>query len=256
MALPGTQMVKEWASQTNPSGFYGCKEQSWLPAQGQKGQAAPKKADDLRGKSDSQSGEAALICATQCGDLNSFNQLVLTYQDHIFNTALNILGDAELAADVTQDTFISAFRNINKYRGGSFKAWLMRTVINGCYDELRRQKRRHSIPLEPTNDEDDEMETPRWLTDSSPLPEEKFENSELEQAIHHCLEALPPYFRAVVVLVDIHGMNYCEVASAMQVPVGTVRSRLARARQSLRKSLQEFGELLPDSLCSKHEIHI
>jgi len=256
MALPGTQMVKEWASQTNPSGFHGCKEQNWLPAQIKKNSVAPKKMDNLRGKSDCQSGEAALIRATQCGDLNSFNQLVLSYQDHIFNTALNILGDAELAADVAQDAFISAFRNINKYRGGSFKAWLMRTVINGCYDELRRQKRRRSIPLEPSNDDDEDMETPRWLTDSSLLPEEKFENSELERAIHHCLEALPPYFRAVVVLVDLHGMNYSEAASAMQVPVGTVRSRLARARQSLRKSLQDFGELLPGSLCLEHEIHI
>ena len=185
------------------------------------------------------------ILETQHGDLDSFNHLVLAYQDSVFNVALRILGSTELAADVTQEAFISAFRSIKGYRGGSFKAWLMRIVTNACYDELRRQQRHPTLPLEPTNDDGEEIESPRWLADSSMLPEEKFEEAELERAIQRCLDALPIDFRTMVVLVDIQGMNYSEAASAMRVPLGTVKSRLARARLRLRGSLQEFGELLP-----------
>ena len=189
--------------------------------------------------------EATLIMDAQHGDLDSFNRLVLAYQDILYNTALRILGDDDLAADATQEAFISAFRSLNSYRGGSFKAWLMRTVTNACYDELRRQKRRPSVPLEPANDDDEEMESPRWLADSSMLPEEKLEAAELEHAIQHCLEALPVDFRTVVVLADIQGLDYSEVASSARVPLGTIKSRLARARLRLRECLQGFGELLP-----------
>ena len=95
--------------------------------------------------------EPALIHDAQHGDLEAFNRLVLAYQDALYNTALRILGDDSQAADATQEAFISAFRSLNSYRGGSFKAWLLRTVTNACYDELRRQKRRPTVPLEPAN---------------------------------------------------------------------------------------------------------
>jgi len=189
--------------------------------------------------------ESALIHDAQHGDLEAFNRLVLAYQDALYNTALRILGDEEQAADATQEAFISAFRAINSYRGGSFKAWLLRTVTNACYDELRRQKRRPTTPLEPENDDDEEIESPRWLADGSMSPEEKFEAAELEHAIQHCLEALPTDFRAVVVLADVQGMDYAEVAAAVRSPLGTVKSRIARARLRLRECLQDFWELLP-----------
>ncbi len=189
--------------------------------------------------------ESALIHDAQHGDLEAFNRLVLAYQDALYNTALRILGDEDRAADATQEAFISAFRAINSYRGGSFKAWLLRTVTNACYDELRRQKRRPTTPLEPANDDDEEIESPRWLADCSMSPEEKFEAAELEHAIQHCLEALPTDFRAVVVLADVQGMDYGEVAAAVRSPLGTVKSRIARARLRLRECLQEFWELLP-----------
>jgi len=191
--------------------------------------------------------EPALIIAAQKGELDAFNTLVLAYQDALYNTALRILGDDALAADATQDAFISAFKGLNSFRGGSFKAWLMRTVTNACYDELRRQKRRPTISLEPANDDDEEIESPRWLADSSMSPAEKFEADELEHAIQHCLENLPVDFRTVVVLVDIQGMDYTEVALAGSVPLGTIKSRLARARLRLRECLQGFGELLPSA---------
>src|SRR5574340_53536 len=93
--------------------------------------------------------EPALIHEAQAGSLDAFNTLVLAYQDNLFNTALRILGDEDQAADAAQDAFISAFKNINSFRGGSFKAWLLRTVTNVCYDELRRKKRRPTVALEP-----------------------------------------------------------------------------------------------------------
>ncbi len=189
--------------------------------------------------------ESALIHDAQHGDLEAFNRLVLAYQDALYNTALRILGDEDRAADATQEAFISAFRAINSYRGGSFKAWLLRTVTNACYDELRRQKRRPTTPLEPENDDAEEIESPRWLADGSMSPEEKFEAAELEHAIQHCLEALPTDFRAVVVLADVQGMDYAEVAAAVHTPLGTVKSRIARARLRLRECLQDFWELLP-----------
>lgn len=189
--------------------------------------------------------EPALIQSAQRGDLGAFNTLVLHYQDMVFNTALRILGDEDAASDASQEAFLSAFRAINSYRGGSFKAWLLRTVTNACYDELRRRKRRPTTPLEPETDDGEEMDSPRWLADLSLTPDQQMEADELEHAIQHCLENLPADFRAVVVMADIEGLDYADVAKAARVPLGTVKSRLARARLRLRDCLQSFAELLP-----------
>jgi RNA polymerase sigma-70 factor, ECF subfamily len=191
--------------------------------------------------------ESALIQTAQHGDLDSFNTLILHYQDMVFHVALRILGDEDLAADASQEAFISAFRSIKSFRGGSFKAWLMRTVTNACYDELRRQKRRPTTPLEPDTLDGEELDSPRWLADPSMTPAEKSEADELEHAIQHCLDALPTEFRTVVVYADIQGMDYSEVATAVHVPLGTIKSRLARARLRLRECLRGFEELLPSS---------
>jgi RNA polymerase sigma-70 factor (ECF subfamily) len=189
--------------------------------------------------------ESTIIHEAQHGDLNAFNSLVLVYQDSVYNTALRILNDENLAADAAQDAFLSAFRALNSYRGGSFRAWLMRIVTNSCYDELRRKKRRPTTPLEPETDDGDEVESPRWLADPNASPEQQLDQAELEHAIQHCLENLPTDFRAVVVLADIQGLDYSEVAIAVKSPVGTIKSRLVRARLRLRKCLQAFRELLP-----------
>ena len=111
--------------------------------------------------------EFALIQSAQGGDMDAFNTLVLAYQDSVFNTALRILGDDELAADASQEAFLSAFRSLRSFRGGSFKVWLMRTVTNASYDELRRKKRRPTTPLEPETDDGEEIDSPRWLADPS-----------------------------------------------------------------------------------------
>ncbi|MBK9927532.1 MAG: sigma-70 family RNA polymerase sigma factor [Anaerolineales bacterium] len=191
--------------------------------------------------------EQALITDAQGGNLDAFNTLILHYQDSVFNTALRILGDEDQAADASQEAFISAFKSIKAFRGGSFKAWIMRTVTNACYDELRRKKRRPTTPLEPDTDDGEEMDSPRWLADPNMTPDQQAEADELEHAIQHCLNNLPLEFKTVVVMADIQGMDYTEVASAVRVPLGTVKSRLARARLRLQECLQGFAELLPAS---------
>ena len=190
--------------------------------------------------------EQALVSDALKGDLEAFNRLVLAYQDLAFNVAYRMLADEELAADAVQNAFISAYRNLHTYRGGSFKAWVLRMVTNGCYDELRRQKRRPTVPINPVSPEDgEEMDSAEWLKSDDPQPEQAFDTAELEHALQHCLENLPIEFRAVVILVDVQGMDYEEVSQSVNTPLGTVKSRLARARSKLRDCLQQFQELLP-----------
>jgi len=189
--------------------------------------------------------EIELIGYAQKGDLDAFNRLVLVYQDMVYNQALRILGEAEAAQDASQEAFISAYRNLKNYRGGSFRAWLLRIVTNACYDELRRRHRRPTTPLEPQDEEGEEVESPQWMVDPGELPEDHIERSELEFAIQHCLDGLPLEFREVVILVDIQGLDYSEAAQASRKPLGTIKSRLARARGRLRDCLKGFGELLP-----------
>ncbi len=191
--------------------------------------------------------EVALICAARKGDLDSFNRLVLAYQDLVYNQAFRMMGEPEVAEDATQDAFISAFRKLNTYRGGSFKAWLLRIVTNLCYDELRRRKRRPTTSLEPVDNDDEEIESPRWLSDPGESPEAATEREELSRALEHCLKGLSPEFRAIVSLVDLQGLDYAEAALVVKRPLGTVKSRLARARLNMRDCLKGFWELLPDS---------
>jgi RNA polymerase sigma-70 factor (ECF subfamily) len=189
--------------------------------------------------------EIALIQAAMDGDLDSFNHLVLAYQDLVYNQAFRMIGEEESADDATQNTFISAYKHLKSFRGGSFKAWLLRIVTNACYDELRRRKRRPTVPLEPMDDDGEEVESAKWLVDPVDQPEEQVLQAELQRAIQHCLDELPSDFRATVIMVDVQGFDYFEAASAVGKPIGTIKSRLARARLRLRDCLNSFGELLP-----------
>jgi len=189
--------------------------------------------------------EAALIQDALHGDLTAFNRLVLAYQDMAYNLAYRMLGEDASAQDATQNAFLSAYRNLKAYRGGSFRAWILRMVTNSCYDEMRRRQRRPTVPLEPAADDDEEIESPSWLADEGDSPEKAVERLELERAIQYCLSNLPEDFRTVVVMVDVQGLDYTEVSAATGKPLGTIKSRLARARLRLRHCLQHFGELLP-----------
>jgi len=191
--------------------------------------------------------EAALIQNALGGDLDAFNRLVLAYQDLVYSQAYRMMGEAHSAEDATQEAFISAYRSLRTYRGGSFKSWLLRIVTNACYDELRWRKRRPTTPLEPLDEDDEAIESPGWLADPDESPEEAAERSELSLALQQCLDELPEEFRTVVILVDIQGFDYSDAADVIRKPLGTVKSRLARARVRMRNCLQGFWELLPAS---------
>jgi len=184
--------------------------------------------------------EQTLIRAAQRGDLEAFNQLVLSYQDFLFRVAMNILGDEDIAGDATQQAFLSAFRNLKMFRGGSLRSWLSRITVNACYDELRRIARNKDISLQVYDQDGEEMEASSWLTDPGASPEEQAERSDLVD-----LEALPEHYRLVAQLVDVEGLSYEEAADVLDLPTGTIKSRLARARDALRTSLQRYPELLP-----------
>jgi RNA polymerase sigma-70 factor, ECF subfamily len=189
--------------------------------------------------------ETRLIQSAQQGGLDEFNQLVMIYQDTAYNVAFRILSDRYSADDAVQNAFISAFHNIDKFRGGSFRAWILRIVTNSCYDELRRRKRQPTTPLDPINSDGEEMDSPRWMIDNIPTPEETSETTELEKAIQDCLNDLPEDFRAMIILIDIQGLDYQETSQALNSPLGTIKSRLARSRKKMRDCLQGVQELLP-----------
>ena len=190
--------------------------------------------------------EQALIKDARKGDLDAFNGLVLHYQDMAYNVAFRIMGEHGAAGDATQEAFISAYQKLEQYRGGSFKAWLLRIVSNSCYDELRRRKRQPVTPLKPELDDGELLEEPTWLEDSAASPEEQSEQAELQEAIQHCIGELDEKFKTVLILVDVEGLDYETASEAAGAPLGTVKSRLARARERVQDCLQGFWELLPD----------
>ena len=186
--------------------------------------------------------EQALIASARKGDVRAFNQLVMFYQSMVYNLAYRILSDPDAAADATQDAFLSAFKAMPKFRGGSFKAWLLRIVTNACYDQLRRKQRR------PTSSLDDlpvEADHTTVLRDPAKLPDEVVERHELNKVIQTGISALPADQRIILVLSDIQGLSYKEITQATGISLGTVKSRLSRGRAKLRDYLQEHGELLP-----------
>ena len=182
--------------------------------------------------------EQALIRRATRGDLDAFNVLVLQYQDSAYTLAYRIMGDPHSAADAAQEAMITAYRRLNTYRGGSFRAWLLRITTNQCYDELRRRQRRPSVSVDDMGDES-------ALPDDADTPEEIVQQRELQRAIQQCINALNADQRIVLVLCDLEGLDYQAIAENVGAQIGTVKSRLSRARASIRDCLQGVRELLP-----------
>jgi RNA polymerase sigma-70 factor (ECF subfamily) len=189
--------------------------------------------------------ESSLIAAAQRGNLDAFNELVLTYQHRLYNLAYRIMGDTAAASDATQEALVSAYRKIGTFRGGSFPAWLMRIVTNRCYDMLRSQRRRPKVSLDDFGEVDEEANPA--LINGRESPEDQAQRHELTQLLQSLISTLPPDQRVVLVLSDVEGMNYADIAATVDIPLGTVKSRLARARALLREGLQARGELLPSA---------
>lgn len=172
-------------------------------------------------------------------DRDAFNKLVLYYQDAAFSFASRMLEGDPIADDVVQAAFLTAYRNIEHLRGCSFRAWLLKIVRNLCIDELRRRHRHPSIPLEPTNDEDQPCENARWLIAPGFSPEELVIQHLNLKVVEHAIQQLPDRLREVLILVDVEELNYQDTATVLNVPCGTIKSRLSRARAHLRALLGE-----------------
>jgi RNA polymerase sigma-70 factor (ECF subfamily) len=172
------------------------------------------------------------------GDLDAFNQLVLQHQDLAYRHAYAMLNDQWLAEEAVQDSFLKAFQKLDGFRGGSFRAWLMRILTNTVYDVLRQSGRRPLQPLFPENDEGEDVESPAWMADPNVRVEEAVEWNEEMKLVYQVLDELPDIYRQIIDLVDLQEFGYEETAQILKVPVGTVKSRLARARMQMKESLR------------------
>lgn len=196
--------------------------------------------------------ELQLILRSQNGDVSAFNELVLHYQQIVYNVVLRMLGDREVAADVTQDTFIAAWRAITSFRAGSsFRAWLLRIASNQACDHWRRTHRHMQESLDSLIDEDEphasSLLNTLVATSAEVNPEASILTHELQELIARGLQTLPLEQRVAIVLCDLQGLSYEEIATTTQATLGTVRSRIARGRGRLRTYLCQHQELLPRS---------
>lgn len=188
------------------------------------------------------------IVARACaGNVEAFNTLVGAYQRAAFGVAMRILGDREWAADATQEAVLSAYRHIARFRGTSFRLWLLRIVTNQCLDELRARRRRPSVSLDallsPAAEE--QGDAAAQPADATWDPVARAEQRELGELLQRGLLTLAEDQRISLVLCDVEGLSYDEIAEVTQTNLGTVKSRIARARGKLREFLDRYQELLP-----------
>jgi RNA polymerase sigma factor (sigma-70 family) len=186
--------------------------------------------------------EPDLIARSKKGELAAFNLLVERYQTVLYNLCLRMLGSPQAAEDATQEAFISAFRSLDGFRGGQFRSWLFRIGANACYDELRRRRSRPAVSFdEPRGEEERTLD----VADPRASLDEHAEQLELGEALQQALTQLPADQRMAVVLCDVQGFDYAEIAKITGSSLGTVKSRISRARSRLRTLLLARRELLP-----------
>jgi RNA polymerase sigma-70 factor (ECF subfamily) len=193
--------------------------------------------------------DLALVALCQRGNRVAFNQLVERYQAGAYALAVRMLGNHDIAADVVQDAFFSAYRAVDSFRGSSFRAWLYRIVSNACIDYFRTEKRRPSasldVALEAPRDGEGtgSAHVPQALIDTSWDPERLALRAETIRNIQSALLELPPEQRLALILCDVQSLPYDEIARVMDTSVGTVKSRIARGRAHVRRILLQSGEL-------------
>jgi RNA polymerase sigma-70 factor, ECF subfamily len=182
-----------------------------------------------------------LVRRAQAGEMPAFNSLVLRYQDAVYSLALRMLGSPAAAEDAAQEAFIRAYRRLETFRGGNFRSWLFSIVANLSRDELRRRARRPQLSLDAARDDPDRADLDP--VEPGPGPEAVAEQAELRALLEAALLTLPDDWREVVVLSDVQGLAYEEIAQVTGLALGTVKSRLSRARAHLRDTLRASGEL-------------
>lgn len=191
----------------------------------------------------SEMGEKELLKKCRQGDRDAFNILVQTYQRQVINLAYGMLSDTEDATDAAQEVFIKVYRNIDRFEGkSSLSTWIYRITSNVCKDFLRKRTRTiQSISIYESSEDDDDR--PMEIKDSSPTPQEHMEITETQREVRKALDELPEEYKLVIVMYDLEGLSYDEISNVLQCPVGTIKSRLNRARKALKKNLSEKREL-------------
>jgi RNA polymerase sigma-70 factor (ECF subfamily) len=179
----------------------------------------------------------ALVEAALGGELDAFNHLVLTYQDYLYAMTVRVVRDRDVAEEAVQEAFFSAYRNLERFSGPSFRAWLTRIAINAARDLLRKRKRRPSEPYPEW--EDDSWQPPAPAAEE---PEAVADARQRRAAIARCMEGITDDQRAAIVLYDVQGYDYGEIADMTAVSVGTVKSRIHRGRLALRDCLASLLE--------------
>lgn len=181
-----------------------------------------------------------LVSLSKDGNIAAFNSLVERYQGAVYNLCVRLVGDRGAAEDATQEAFLSAYRSLGRFEGGSFRSWLFRIAANECKDELRRRSRR---PAESFTTRDDDDGPALEIADPGEGAAEIVERLALGESIQRALLLLPFDQRQVIVLSDVHGYHYEEIARITGSNVGTVKSRIHRGRERLRVLLLEEPEL-------------
>lgn len=181
--------------------------------------------------------EENLIKRCKNGDRDAFNELVLEYQDRVINLAYNLLSDRDDAYDAAQETFIKIYRNIGSFRGdSSFITWVYRITSNVCKDLLRkRMKQSNTVSLSPADESGESQFTD--IKDDRRTPEECLEATELQREVRQALSELKKEYREIIVYCDMEQMSYEEVSKILECPMGTIKSRLNRARNALKNNL-------------------
>jgi RNA polymerase sigma-70 factor (ECF subfamily) len=183
--------------------------------------------------------EDELVQRARHGDLEAFNGLVEMHQRAVYNLCLRMVGNAAAAEDSAQEALISAYRGIGGFKGGSFRSWLMRIAANACTDELRRRGRRPSVSLDaPPPGADEPIDVP----DAAEGPETLALRKEHQAQIQAALLTLPEDQRLAVIMCDVQGFAYDEIAAAAGVSIGTVKSRISRGREKLRAKLARLEQ--------------
>lgn len=185
--------------------------------------------------------DTEIIKKCQQGDLDSFDTLVSRYSERAYAVAFSVMGNSHDAGDMTQEAFIKVFRNISKFNfQSSFNTWLHRIVKNVCIDELRKRKKGTIISLDASISSED-GEFTMQIPDESPGIQEILEKQESREFLWKALDELKENHRLVLVLADIKGYDYTEVADMIGIPVGTVKSRISRARIKLADIIRKKG---------------
>lgn len=228
-AIPGPRYAAE--------GGYG-------PPEGISASITPERLEELRRSPPSDLSDEDLVHLIQHGETALFDILVERYQDRIYNTSMKMLADPDEALDATQEVFMKAFRGLGRFAFKStFYTWLFQITLNFCRSRLRsrsRASRMKTLPLD-AKDEDGEFQA-FSLPDDGPQPFETLQKKELLEAAERALELLRPEFREVIVLRDIEGLNYDQIAIVLKCSMGTVKSRLHRARNALARALAPYLE--------------